>query len=77
MRILHVYDGHEKIYRGQGSLPRIIWNVARRTADRGHDVTVIERQWDGTAPMSQHEGVQFRRLKLQTGSDEAWEQVPY
>jgi glycosyltransferase involved in cell wall biosynthesis len=77
VKILHLYDGHEKIYRGQGSLPRIIWNVARRTADRGHDVTVIERQWKGLPRTSEHEGVRFRRLKLRTGSNEPWEQVPY
>jgi len=77
VKILHIYDGHEKIYRGQGSLPRIIWNVARRTADRGHDVTVIERQWEGLLQAEEHEGVRFLRLKLRTGSDEPWEQVPY
>lgn len=77
MKILHVYDGHEKVHNGQGSLPRIIWNIARRTADRGHDVTVIERQWEGLAPVSEHEGVIFRRLPLGTGSSTPWEQVPY
>ncbi|WP_128226236.1 glycosyltransferase family 4 protein [Halobacteriaceae archaeon SHR40] len=77
MKILHVYDGHEKVHHGQGSLPRIIWNIARRTADRGHDVTVIERQWEGLPPVSEHEGVIFRRLSLGTGSDEPWEEVPY
>lgn len=77
MKILHLYDGHERIYEGQGSLPRIIWNIARRTAERGHDVTVIERKWDGLPAVSEHEGVQFRRLDLRTGSDEPWAQVPY
>lgn len=77
MKILHVYDGHEKVYRGQGSLPRIIWNIARRTAERDHDVTIIERQWEGLPTAGEHEGVQFRRLKLRTGSDVPWDQVPY
>ena len=77
VKILHLYDGHEKVYDGQGSLPRIIWNIARRTADRGHDVTVIERQWDGLPAVGEHEGVRFRRLNLRTGSDTPWEQVPY
>ncbi|MEF8814589.1 MAG: glycosyltransferase family 4 protein [Halovenus sp.] len=77
MKILHVYDGHEKVHEGQGSLPRIIWNVARRTADRGHDVTVLERKWDGLSTVAEHDGVRFRRLDLRTGSDEPWAQVPY
>lgn len=77
MKILHIYDGHERVYEGQGSLPRIIWNIARRSAERGHDVTVIERQWEGLSPVSEHDGVRFRRLPLETGSDEPWEQVPY
>ncbi|EMA44800.1 glycosyltransferase family 4 protein [Halococcus saccharolyticus] len=77
MRIVHIYDGHEAIYEGQGSLPRIVWNVAKRTAARGHDVTILERQWDGLAPAAEREGVDFRRLRLRTGSDTPWEEVPY
>lgn len=77
MRILHVYDGHEQIYEGKGSLPRIVWNIAKRTSDRGHDVSVIERQWDGLARMTTHEGVRFRRLPLGTGSNTPWAEVPY
>lgn len=77
MNIVHVYDGHEQIYNGQGSLPRIVWNVAQRTAARGHDVTIIERQWDGLPAVSRHEGVNFRRVRLSTGSDEPWNDVPY
>jgi len=77
MRIVHVYDGHEAIHDGQGSLPRIVWNVARRTAARGHDVTVVERQWNGLERVTEHDGVEFRRIELQTGADEPWEEVPY
>lgn len=77
MNVVHLYDGHEQIYDGQGSLPRIIWNIARRTAARGHDVTILERQWNGLDRVSEHDGVTFRRLHLRTGSDEPWEQVPY
>lgn len=77
MNVVHLYDGHERIYEGQGSLPRIIWNIAHRTAARGHDVTILERQWKGLNRVSEHDGVTFRRLQLRTGSDEPWEQVPY
>jgi len=77
MKILHVYDGHEQIYQGKGSLPRIVWNIASRTADRGHDVSVVERQWAGLARTATHDGVRFRRLSLGTASDEPWDEVPY
>lgn len=77
MRVVHVYDGHEEIHGGQGSLPRIVWNVARRTAARGHEVTVIERQWEGCCEVDVHDGVVFRRVPLGTGSDVPWEEVPY
>ena len=77
MKIIHVYDGHERSHQGRGSLPRIVWNVASRTADRGHDVAVIERQWSGLPRFATHDGVYFRRLPLRVGSDEPWEEVPY
>lgn len=77
MHIIHVYDGHEQIYDGRGSLPRIIWNIARRTAKRGHDVSIIERQWANLNRESIHQGVRFRRLELRTGSTEPWSRVPY
>lgn len=77
MHIVHIYDGHEDIYDGQGSLPRIIWNVARRTAERGHQVTIIERQWNGLDVLSEEKGVRFLRIPLQTGDAEPWAEVPY
>lgn len=77
MKIVHLYDGHEKIYQGRGSLPRIVWNIARRTAAHGHDVTVMERQWAGLSATDSHDGVNFQRLALRTGSNEPWADVPY
>jgi glycosyltransferase involved in cell wall biosynthesis len=77
MDIVHVYDGHERIHGGKGSLPRIVWNVARRTAARGHDVRVVERRWRGLDPVAEQEGVTFWRPAVRTGSDEPWTDVPY
>lgn len=77
MHVVHLYDGHEKVYRGRGSVPNVVWNVARETAAAGHEVTVLERQWQGLERRSVHEGVQFRRLDLRTGADEPWTRVPY
>lgn len=76
MRIVHLYDGHERV-RGEGSVPEVVWNLARRMAARGHEVTVLERQWRGTTARSVHEGVVFRRLDLSTGSSEPYDQIPY
>ena len=77
MNILHIYDGHEKVYDGRGSVPNVVWNLARETAAQGHDVTVLERQWEDLDPFARHEGVAFERLSLRTGSDTPWTQVPY
>lgn len=77
MKIVHVYDGHERLFEGKGSLPRIVWNIARRTADRGHDVAVVERQWNGLDRKATEDGVRFNRLPLSTASNEPWDEVPY
>jgi glycosyltransferase involved in cell wall biosynthesis len=77
MRIVHLYDGHEKVYEGRGSVPGVVWNVARETAAVGHDVTVLERQWDGLPVTAEHDDVAFHRLDLRTGADEPWTRVPY
>ncbi|MEF8843702.1 MAG: glycosyltransferase family 4 protein [Haloarculaceae archaeon] len=77
MHVVHVYDGHEKVYEGRGSVPGVVWNVARATAARGHDVTVIERRWNGLCEHATHEGVAFERMSLRTGADEPWTRVPY
>lgn len=77
MDVVHVYDGHEKVYDGRGSVPNVVWNVARETAARGHDVTVLERQWDGLPARAVHDDVRFERFDLSTGADEPWERVPY
>lgn len=77
MRVLHLYDGHEKVHGGRGSVPGVIWNLARETAAAGHEVTVLERRWDGLDSTAEHEEVGFRRLDLATGADEPWTRVPY
>lgn len=76
MRVVHVYDGHERVL-GDGSLPDVVWSLARRTAARGHDVTVVERRWAGDPAREERDGVAFDRLRVPTGSDEPWTDVPY
>jgi len=77
MHVAHVYDGHERIYEGRGSVPTVVWNVARETARRGHRVAVLERQWDGLDARAEHDGVRFERFDLRTGATVPWERVPY
>lgn len=77
MHVVHVYDGHERVHGGRGSVPNVVWNTARETAAQGHDVTVLERQWHGLDRQAEHDGVRFERLALRTGSTEPWEEVPY
>jgi glycosyltransferase involved in cell wall biosynthesis len=77
MHVVHLYDGHEKVYDGRGSVPGVVWNLARETVARGHEVTVVERQWRDLDVTAAHEGVAFHRLSLATGSDEPYEDLPY
>lgn len=76
-RVVHLYDGHEQVHDGRGSVPGVVWNLARATAAADHDVTVVERQWTGLPKRATHEDVRFRRLDLPTGADEPWTRVPY
>lgn len=77
MKIVHIYDGHEKVFNGRGSVPKIVWNFARTSAARGHDVTVIERQWTGLAESECIDGVEFTRIDMLTGPTEPWSRIPY
>jgi len=77
MEVIHLYDGHEQVYEGHGSVPGVVWHLAREAAANGHDVTVIERQWDGLDATATHDGVDFERLDLWTGADDPWTRVPY
>lgn len=77
MRIVHVYDGHERVHEGRGSVPDVVWNNARYAAAAGHDVWVLERQWDGLGNAATHEDVRFRRFRLPTGARTPWTDVPY
>lgn len=77
MHVTHIYDGHEQIHDGRGSVPTVVWQVAREAAGAGHRVTVVERQWDGLDARARHDGVAFERFDLRTGADRPWDRVPY
>ena len=69
MKILHVYDGHERVAIGEGSVPYVVYSLAKCSAKLGHEVTVIERRWDGTQSSEVIDGVKFVRIKLGFGSN--------
>lgn len=77
VKVIHLYDGHERIHEGRGSVPNVVWNLASKTVGKGHDVRVIERQWDGLDARAVHDGVTFQRLPLRTGASTPWEDIPY
>ena len=64
MKIVHVYDGHERVFIGEGSTPYIVYNIAKYTAGMGHDVTILERKWVGLDYREEIEGVKFERIDL-------------
>lgn len=76
MKIVHVYDGHERVFPGVGSVPYIAYNIAKYTAARGHDVTVLERRWEGLDYREEIEGIKFERIDLSIGSSIPYEEVP-
>lgn len=69
MKILHIYDGHERVAIGQGSVPYVVFSLAEMTAKLGHEVTVIERAWRGAITYELASGILFRRTKIGFGSN--------
>jgi glycosyltransferase involved in cell wall biosynthesis len=76
MKIVHVYDGHETIWPGEGSVSFIVYNVAKYTAAKGHDVTILERRWNGLDYREEIEGIKFERIDLSVGSSTPFDEVP-
>lgn len=64
MRIVHVYDGHERVCPGEGSVPTAVYSLAQYAAKEGCDVTVLERRWRGFDHKQEIDGVKFRRVDL-------------
>ena len=64
MKILHIYDEHGRVFPGQGSSPYIVYNIAKYTAAKEHDVTILERRWKGLDYNEVIEGIKFERIDL-------------
>ncbi|MBX0288793.1 glycosyltransferase family 4 protein [Haloarcula salinisoli] len=77
MKVAHVYDEHYAVSPEKGSVAKVIYNVATSQSELGHDVSVLERQWDGLPRSETRDGVDFHRFRLRVGSDEEGEEIPY
>ena len=64
MKILHIYDGPERVIPGEGSCSHIVYSIAKYTAKNGCDVTVLERRWRGLDYREEIEGIKFERIDL-------------
>ena len=64
MKILHIYDGPERVIPGEGSCSLIVYSIAKYTAKNGCDVTVLERRWSGLDYKEEIEGIKFERIDL-------------
>jgi glycosyltransferase involved in cell wall biosynthesis len=64
MKILHIYDGPERVIPGEGSCSLIVYSIAKYTAKKGCDVTVLERRWNGLDYREEIEGIKFERIDL-------------
>jgi glycosyltransferase involved in cell wall biosynthesis len=77
MRIIHVYDGHERVLPGEGSVPTVVYNIAKHTAKKGHEVIVLERKWVGTDYEDERDGIKFIRFDLKICSNVSNEEIVY
>ena len=64
MKILHIYDGPERVFPGEGSCSLIVYSIAKYVVEKGHNVTVLERRWNVLDNREEIEGIKFERFNL-------------
>ena len=75
MRILHIYDSDrgEKALAGESSPSTVAYYISKCLAEKGHDVTILERRYLKTDLVVEYiEGVRFVRLDAKKRAD-----IPY
>jgi glycosyltransferase involved in cell wall biosynthesis len=77
MKIIHVYDGHERVLPGEGSVPTVVYYIAKYTAKKGHDVTVLERKWTRTDYQDEVDKIKFVRFDLNICSNISNKEIVY
>ena len=70
MKILHIFDDYgtpgEKALPGIGSVPSVVYYLAKYTAKKGHDVTILERGHDKNDPEVEYlEGIRYVRIRAE------------
>ena len=68
MKILHIFDDYgtpgEKALPGIGSVPSVVYYLAKYSAKKGHDLTILERGHDKNDPEAEFiNGVRYVRLR--------------
>lgn len=69
MRILHIFDDYgtpgERALAGEGSVPSVVYYIAKYAAEKGHDVTIIERDFGMLPEEEEIDGIRFIRIKAE------------
>lgn len=67
MKILHIFDDYgtpgERALAGEGSVPTVVYSIARHAAQEGHDVTILERGQD--SEIEYLDGIRYVRIKAE------------
>lgn len=66
MKILHIFDDYgtpgERALAGEGSVPTVVYYLAKYAAEKGNDVTILERDF-GTLPAEEEiDGIRYIRI---------------
>ena len=67
MKILHIFDGYgnprERALPGEGSVPSIVYHLAKHSVQLGQKVTILERDHDYLPKEEIYQGIQYFRIK--------------
>ena len=66
MRVLHIFDDYGEPGRvalpGNGSVSEVVFHIAKYAAEKGYDVTILERDF-GTLPKEEEiDGIRYIRI---------------
>lgn len=66
MEILHIFDDYgtpgERALSGEGSVPTVVYYLAKYAAQKGHDVTVMERDFGELPKEEEIDGIKYVRF---------------
>jgi len=66
MKILHIFDDYgtpgERALAGEGSVPTVVYYLAKYAAEKGHDVTILERDFGALPKEEEIDGIRYIRI---------------